>query len=134
MIVKFGFINAKYVSDRWHLLESGLLKQFGKSCHDSLRSHLLRMIMVTSNQIFEETLQSGRALLLVQPIKNDEWFSSLDKFATNRETYAQYCLDLIRLFDSKIPRDHASKHASRSRRCPKGKNSVYHACLQWSHN
>jgi hypothetical protein len=95
MIVKFGFINAKYVSDRWHLLESGLLKQFGKSCHDLLRSHLLRMMMATSNQIFEETLQSARALLSVQPIKNGEWFSSLDKFANNRETYAQYCLDLI---------------------------------------
>ena len=95
MIVKFGFVNAKYVSDRWHLLESGLLKKFGKSCHDLLRSHLMRMIMATSEQIFEDTLHSAGALLAAQPIRNGEWTASLDQFANDRETYAQYCLDRI---------------------------------------
>jgi hypothetical protein len=95
MIVKFGFVNAKYVSDRWHLLESGLLKKFGKACHDLLRSHLMRMITATSEQIFDETLHSARALLAAQPIRNGEWTASLDQFANDRETYAQYCLDQI---------------------------------------
>ena len=36
MIVEMGFIKAQYITDRWHLLDSGLCKRFGKCAYDLL--------------------------------------------------------------------------------------------------
>ena len=44
LIVKLGFVNAQFILDQWHLLDSGLMKMFGKSGYEILNRHLIKII------------------------------------------------------------------------------------------
>ena len=39
MIEEFGYANAKFITDWFHLFNSGLEQRFGKYCHQLLESH-----------------------------------------------------------------------------------------------
>ena len=91
MVIELGFVNAKFFTDQWHLLDSGLSKKFGKSGYELLKGHLVRMVKADSEQEFEDTLQAARNLLQSQLNRNGQLESDLEEFASLRKTYASYC-------------------------------------------
>lgn len=95
MISDLGFTNARYVTDKRHLIESGLRNKFGAAAHDLLNAHLLRMINAVSEREFDDTLLAAHSLLQSMPSQNGEWKQKLDEFASQRESYARYCLNNI---------------------------------------
>jgi len=95
MITELGFINARFITDQWHLFDSGLQKMFGKSAHDLLKSHLSRMIHAPSEKEFEDTFCAGQDLLKSVHARDGELEQKFEDFAALRDTYAQYCLDQI---------------------------------------
>jgi len=95
MISDLGFTNARYVTDKQHLIESGLRNKFGAAAHDLLNAHLLRMINAVSEREFDDTLLAAHSLLQSMPSQNGEWKQKLDEFASQRESYAHYCLNNI---------------------------------------
>ncbi|KAL7450896.1 hypothetical protein ACHAWC_002749 [Mediolabrus comicus] len=95
LIIGLGFINAHYVTDLWHLLDSGLEKMFGKAGYALLKGHLVRMVNATSEAEFEETLQLAEELLAVQPTRDGQLEEVLANFASKRMTYASYCVAQI---------------------------------------
>ena len=95
MIIAFGFTNAKYITDQWHLLDSGLCKMFGKRAYVLLKGHLVRMVKATSETEFEEVLQSANELLLHQLKRNGQMEQDLATFASRRKTYSTYCIAQI---------------------------------------
>ena len=44
IVTRLGFINAAFVADQWHLLDSGLKKMVGKAGHALIGTHLARMV------------------------------------------------------------------------------------------
>ena len=56
LIVKLGFVNARFILDQWHLLDSGLMKMFGKSGYELLNEHLIKMIKAQSEIEYNATL------------------------------------------------------------------------------
>ncbi len=95
MVTKLGFVLAKFITDIWHLKDSGLDKLFGKAGHEMLKSHLIRMIDAKSEKEFEDVHLAAQELLKAMPARNGQLEQTLEDFASRRETYAQYCLDKI---------------------------------------
>ena len=95
MIEEFGYVNARFIADWYHLFDSGLDKMFGKACKKLLDAHLPQLIKAESEAHFEHVLASAFSLLRSQPSPNAQWEHDLQKFADLRSTYAQYCLDAI---------------------------------------
>ncbi len=58
IIFELGFTNAKFIYDRWHLLDSGLKGMFPTSC-ELLKSHLISMAHASSKSDFEHILLSA---------------------------------------------------------------------------
>jgi hypothetical protein len=87
-----GFTNAAYITDVWHLLDQGLCKLFGKSGYILLKGNLDGMVNANSEIEFEEYLNSARAVLLSQDKPDQDLMKTLEDFASNRQTYASYCL------------------------------------------
>ena len=80
------------MTDHHHLKDSGLVKKFGKSIHDLLKTQLHRMMDAYSVEEFELVLAAARELLASQPVVDAEATSTLDKFAEERNTSAIYCI------------------------------------------
>jgi len=57
LIQKLGFVNAHFILDQWHLLDSGLVKIFGKSGHELLQGYLVKMVKSKSEEDFLLTLE-----------------------------------------------------------------------------
>ena len=98
MIVDFGFVNAIFIMDHFHLYVSpnpGLAKIFGKAGYELLKGHLVQMIQANSQEDFESFLLAAREKLHAQTPRNGQMESDLEKFAKKRHSYAQYCLDKI---------------------------------------
>jgi len=95
IVIELGFINARFVTDQWHMLDSGLLKKFGKIGHELLRGHLVQMIHAGSELEFDDILRSGFELIRAQPQMNGQMESDLEAFAGLKDTYASYCLAKI---------------------------------------
>ena len=87
-----GFTNAAYITDVWHLLDQGLCKLFGKSGYILLKGNLDGMVNANSEIEFEEYLNSAQTVLLSQDKPDQELKKTLEDFASNRRTYASYCL------------------------------------------
>lgn len=95
MIITLGFINACFITDQWHLLDSGLSKMFGKSAYTLLQGHLVGMVKAASEAEFDDTLKSANDLLAVQAKRNGQTEQDLAEFASRRKTYASYCIGQI---------------------------------------
>ena len=98
MIVEFGFVNASFIMDHFHLYISsnpGLAKIFGKAGYELLKGHLVSMIQANSEEDFDSVVDAARQLLHVQTPRNGQIESDLKKFANKRSYYAQCCLDMI---------------------------------------
>ena len=67
MIEEFGYVNAKFIADWYHLFDSGLDKLFGKACKKLLDGHLPQLIKAESEAHFEHVLASAFTLLKSQP-------------------------------------------------------------------
>ena len=94
-IIDLGFINANFIMDHWHLFDSGLLKIFGKSGYDKLKSHLVQMIRADSQDRFDEIYQSGIKLLSSQKEVDGELVQNFHEFAAQKEHYAEYYIAKI---------------------------------------
>ena len=64
MLTTLGLTNASFVTDHHHLKDSGLVKKFGKSIHDLLKTQLHRMMDAYSVENFELVLAAARKLLV----------------------------------------------------------------------
>ena len=94
-MTELGFDNAKFVTDQWHLFDSGLSKLFGKVGYELLICHLIKMIPSESKSKFQEIMRAGEELLHFQPQRNGQMESDLVKVVALRETYASHCLAKI---------------------------------------
>ena len=96
MIHRLGFSNAHFITDRWHLVDSGLVQKFGLAAHELLHPQLMTMVNANSEVEYEAALQAAYVLLASLPGgRNGEWSEKLDQFASERKTYASYCLNNI---------------------------------------
>ena len=93
MINKFGFTMAKFLLDHWHLHDSGLTQMFGKAGHELLKGHLTEMIQAESEERFNQVIKAARELLQAQKVRNGETEKAFETFVSQRESYAQYCLN-----------------------------------------
>lgn len=95
MIVNFGFVNAMFHVDHFHLYDSGLVKYFGQSGYELLKGHLAKMIQAKSVHQFDDVLCAARELLVAQQARNGQLEQDLETFAFRRVNFAQYCIDGI---------------------------------------
>lgn len=91
MVIAFGFINAIFFTDQWHLLDSGLCKKFGKPGYALLKGHLSNMVKASSEEEFNTNLHGARELVLSQQQVNGQLLADLNDFASLKTTYASYC-------------------------------------------
>ncbi len=92
MIVEMGFIKAQYITDRWHLLDSGLCKRFGKRAYELLQQHLKEMVNAPTEEKFEEVLSLAKERLQAEQPRDMQMEKNLEEFAKIRNTYAQYLI------------------------------------------
>ncbi|KAL7524268.1 hypothetical protein ACHAXR_000497, partial [Thalassiosira sp. AJA248-18] len=78
-----------------HLIESGLVKKFGKGGCEKLLGHLLALIRAPTETDFNTTLGSAQNLLESMTPRNGQLEADLQDFADLKNTYSQYCLDKI---------------------------------------
>ncbi|KAL7527953.1 hypothetical protein ACHAWF_002375 [Thalassiosira exigua] len=95
LIHSFGFVNARYVTDRWHLLDSGLRNLFGKYCYELIKAHLKAMIVAPTEGLFEGAAQAARDLLRNQNSRGGDDEHSSEVFIGQKMTYAENELRLI---------------------------------------
>ena len=60
MIVKFGFVNAKFIADWHHLFKDGLTDHFGESGCATIKPSLIQMIKAKSEDFFEQALTNAK--------------------------------------------------------------------------
>ena len=68
MVTDFGFSNAKYVADCFHLFETGLTDRFGEYRCGIIKSQLCRMIKVKTEWYFNSALGNARIKLSQLPV------------------------------------------------------------------
>ena len=96
LVRELGFTNARFVWDRWHLLDSGLEKIFGKSWYGKLKDFLVQMVQSDSEDEFNTYLHSAQQCLeSAAGGRNGEIEGKLKKFAKDRDNYATYCIASI---------------------------------------
>ena len=54
MVIDLGFVNAAFITDQHHLIDSGLAQKFGKAGSDLLKGHLLGMIRAPTEVDFKK--------------------------------------------------------------------------------
>ena len=92
MIVEFGFVNATFIMDHFHLYISsnpGLAQIFGKAGYELLKGYLVNIIQAHSEEDFNSAVVAARQLLQVQTPRNGQIESDLEKFAIKQSYYAQ---------------------------------------------
>ena len=94
-IAEFGFVNARFITDRWHLLDSGLCKMFGDRAYGLLQGHLKRMVEATTEKDFEDILCLAKELLGAQPQRDMQMEKDLEDFASCRHSFADYLIAQI---------------------------------------
>jgi hypothetical protein len=85
LIVKLGFVNAQFILDQWHLLDSGLMKMFGKSGYELLNGHLIKMIKAQSKIENDKTLEAALQLLRQQIPLNGNLEHKWHEFASRKK-------------------------------------------------
>ncbi len=70
----------------------GLEKIFGKSGIMKLKTHLVKMVLSSSKDEFDITLNAAQELLQYQNVRDGHLESNLALFADRRGTFASYCL------------------------------------------
>jgi len=59
MIEEFGFINAKYLKDWFHLFDTGLKELFGEDTSKLLKGELIQMAKAPSRDYFDKVLENA---------------------------------------------------------------------------
>ena len=93
MIEEFGFINAKYLKDWFHLFDTGLEDIFGEGISKLFKGELVQMIKAPSRDYFDKVLDNARIKLrnMLQPDAALE--ETLELFASECDQYYQYHID-----------------------------------------
>ena len=81
MIVRFDFVNAKFIADWHHLFASGLSDHFGEHYSDLLHTELHQMIGSKSEEYFNTALSNAHLKLSQQTRRNLEIEKKLGEFA-----------------------------------------------------
>ena len=63
IIKEMGFPNARFIMDKFHLLDLWLKKKYDKVGYELLKSHLIRMVNSPSQSEFDSILESACQLL-----------------------------------------------------------------------
>jgi hypothetical protein len=95
LIQKLGFINAHFILDQWHLLDSGLVKIFGKSGYELLQGYLVKMVKSESEEDFQLTSELALQRLHNITPRNGALEAKLVDFVERRHTYASHLLAKI---------------------------------------
>ena len=67
MVKEFGFPNAHYLRDWFHLFDTGLVDIFGEKGNTLLRGDLIKMIKADSEEHFQKALSNARIILRQEP-------------------------------------------------------------------
>ncbi|KAL7546585.1 hypothetical protein ACHAWF_009917, partial [Thalassiosira exigua] len=86
IIRDMGFVNARLITDQWHLIDSGLELMFGKAIFGIISGHLIRMIRSNSEKEFNKTYESAKNLLSASEMHSGEAEANLKDFAERRDT------------------------------------------------
>ena len=95
LVTSLGFLNAILVLDRWHLLDSGLEKMFGKTGYEMLKGHVVGMVQSNSLEEFESFLMQAKIVLQSKEPRDGSLETTLQKFADNRKNFANFCVKAI---------------------------------------
>ena len=90
MTIRFGFVNAKFITDWHHLFATGLSDHFGEHHSDLLHAELHQMIASKSETCFNTSLSNARPKSSQQTRRNLEIEKKLDGFAADKATCAQF--------------------------------------------
>ena len=96
MINRFGFVNAQFLTDWFHLFKTGLTNCFGESGCGVIKAELCQMIKAKSEPYFNTALGNARLTLQHMSRCDLELGKLLEIFAQEKETYAQFCLYKIK--------------------------------------
>ena len=96
MINRFGFVNAQFLTDWFHLFKTGLTDRFGESGYGVIKAELFQIIKSKSEAYFSTALSNARLMLQRMSRRDLELEKLLEIFAQEKETYAQFCLDKIK--------------------------------------
>ncbi len=87
VIVELGFVNAKFIYDRWHLLDSRL-KGMLNTGYELLKSYLTLMVHASSESDYECILLSAKNLVEAQRSKNYQDKEDLEHFQSLCSNYS----------------------------------------------
>ena len=90
-----GLPNAHFIADRWHLVDSGLEKLFGKMTHNLIKEHLRRMMNASNESEFDDMVSMAKSLLENEHGVDGEALQNLKDFVDRRDSYALYVLRRI---------------------------------------
>ena len=94
-IVAFGFTNAHFVMDHWHLREKGLKDRFGSTGEELLKGHLHKMLSSFTEEEFDSIVNSARGLLMAQVPRDGALESKFETFVQLKEHYAPFHIHSI---------------------------------------
>ena len=66
MVKEFGFTNARYLRDWYHLFDSGLADIFGETANTLIKGDLVQMIKADSEEHFEKAYSNAQLILWYQ--------------------------------------------------------------------
>ena len=63
LVGKLGFTNAVYMTDKWHLVDSGIENIFGRASNALLRGHMVKLVKAEPEAEFDSTIQCAMGIL-----------------------------------------------------------------------
>jgi hypothetical protein len=94
-IHSWGFPNAKFITDYWHLFEKGLKDKFGLIYFKLIYDELKGMANAFNENTFNEYYHQAMTILNNHMPRNVSIENKLIEFANEIETYALYKVNLI---------------------------------------
>jgi len=93
MIGEFGFDQAKYLKDWFHLFDTGLKDTFSDDAYELLKGELIQVIKADSVEYFVKALENARTKLRHQNPRNIKTEDCLETFARENHQYSQYLIN-----------------------------------------
>jgi hypothetical protein len=93
---EWGCVNAKYITDYWHLFEKSLKERFGISILSLINDNLRSMANAYNEDNFDHHFNAAMQILRRKNPRDAEAENKLKEFAEEKDTYALYLIRNIR--------------------------------------
>ena len=93
MVKEFGFLNAHYLRDWFHLFDIRLVDIFGEKDNTSLRSYLIHMIKADPEGHFQKALSNTRLILRQEQSRYADLEATLEQVACENAEYSKFQID-----------------------------------------